>query len=602
MALHESILDFPQKTLNPNIWVEVDGSYVLRDDAKAAIQKIVDWVRSTFKIPEMNVNLTGSNTSNSYSKDSDIDIHFNSPKFKKNKADEFNKMFRKKFEEFVAQNPELGSINGVKTEIYMQPNPFQDMMSVGCYDFLNDRWIVGPEFKDIDFDPYAEYFTKDMKNVDDVIDDVRLTILKIYELAIALVKTNDQDFKQTLINRLKPLVSKAAKIFTELRAKRTHRSSPSNKEEALANRDDNDWKIADSTFKLLDKFGYLGILRACAQNVDRFDEDMSDIEMAMKEVISTIGEKISTHALDDSEQLFIGKLLEVEQQNESVGSMMKLTALAALMSIGSFLPVNALAKELSKAKRDAAASQQQFTKDSSVVKDAINAAAKGNKMIGEMSKTNVVNAVAQVLWKEARGKTEGTAGRKAVASVILNRADNNPSNIIAVIKEPSAFTCLTGYAGGWTDKTYRWYVPFKDIAENPENKDIWDECNSIALDLVDRKFKSTIGNRNAYINKDTADKSNVDTWGKKCTLKIGSHHFGYLPEHDPKYVVPGTMTTWKKWNKAHSMKNKIVVVKKGDTLGKIAKDNNTTISKILELNKGITNPNKISIGQEIKVA
>lgn len=42
------------------------------------------------------------------------------------------------------------------------------------------------------------------------------------------------------------------------------------------------------------------------------------------------------------------------------------------------------------------------------------------------------------------------------------------------------------------------------------------------------------------MNKDKASKKNVDSWGKKCTKKIGSHYFGYLPEHDPKYVKPGT--------------------------------------------------------------
>ena len=54
---------------------------------------------------------------------------------------------------------------------------------------------------------------------------------------------------------------------------------------------------------------------------------------------------------------------------------------------------------------------------------------------------------------------------------------------------------------------------------------------------------------NSYMNKKTASKKNVDSWGKKCTLRIGKHHFGYLPEHDPKYVVPGTMTTWKQLKK-----------------------------------------------------
>ena len=172
MKIEESILDFPKDGLNPLIWKQnADGSFALREDAEQKIQQIVDWARQTFKIPDMHVNITGSSTSNSYSSNSDIDIHFNSPKFKTDKADEFNKLFRKAFERLVSQRPELADINGIKTEIYMQPNPFQDLMSVGCYDFINKIWLVGPEMKDQDFDPYAEYFMKDLKSVDDVIDD-----------------------------------------------------------------------------------------------------------------------------------------------------------------------------------------------------------------------------------------------------------------------------------------------------------------------------------------------------------------------------------------------------------------------------------------------
>lgn len=51
-------------------------------------------------------------------------------------------------------------------------------------------------------------------------------------------------------------------------------------------------------------------------------------------------------------------------------------------------------------------------------------------MIGEMSKTNLVNFVAQVLWREARG--EKLEGIKAVASVILNRTGNDPIYIVPV--------------------------------------------------------------------------------------------------------------------------------------------------------------------------
>jgi hypothetical protein len=36
-------------------------------------------------------------------------------------------------------------IGSHKIEIYFQSNPFQDMMSIGCYDFFKKEWIVGPE-------------------------------------------------------------------------------------------------------------------------------------------------------------------------------------------------------------------------------------------------------------------------------------------------------------------------------------------------------------------------------------------------------------------------------------------------------------------------
>ena len=224
-------------------------------------------------------------------------------------------------------------------------------------------------------------------------------------------------------------------------------------------------------------------------------------------------------------------------------------------------------------------------------------------MIGKISETNLVNAVAQVLWKEARGESEGTAGRKAVASVILNRTGNNPAYITDVLKQKKAFSCMNNYKGGWTDATYKWFLPYNAIKDNAKNKAIWDECNDIALQLVQKKFTSTIGNRNAYLNKRTAKKDAVNTWGKECTFKVGSHHFGYLKEYDPKYVVPGTFTSWKKHNRQNAnAQNAIVVVKSGDTLGKIAKDNNTTIANILKLNDDIKNPNAISIGQKIKIS
>ena len=131
---------------------------------------------------------------------------------------------------------------------------------------------------------------------------------------------------------------------------------------------------------------------------------------------------------------------------------------------------------------------------------------------------------------------------------------------------------------------------------------MWNLCNDLALQLVKKTFTSTIGNRNAYLNKQKAGQKALRTWGKKCDLKIGKHHFGYLKENDPKYVVPGTYTSWKKYNAQQLAQQKTITVKAGQTLSKIAKDNNITLAKLLELNQDIKNPNAISIGQKIRVA
>ena len=107
-------------------------------------------------------------------------------------------------------------------------------------------------------------------------------------------------------------------------------------------------------------------------------------------------------------------------------------------------------------------------------------------------------------------------------------------------------------------------------------------------------FKSTIGNRNMIGNKKRDNKAAWDSWGKDCDLQIGNHVFGYEACHD------GFAKNGK--TKQASSKPVVVVVKSGETLNKIAKDHNTTVDKILALNKSITDPNKISVGQKVKVS
>lgn len=604
LQLLESVLDAPKPGLDPAVWQDDPngGQPVLSEEALRKLGSALEWVQEQYKFSNLSVYIIGSICSNSWSENSDIDIDFCATGATQDDSDEdvvkeFGWGFKKNFiENYMEKFPEESKIGTHPFEVYFNPNPFQCFMSVGCYNVLEKKWEVGPELKSEGYDPVSKYYADAMKQVDKILKDIRGKIFELYELAFVSKKSSDLSFKDETFKTIFEKLYDISELFKTMKRVRANFQKPcKSKEEALKRRKDKKQHVVDAAFKFLEKFGYIQIMRDV---IKLYDDKNAGAKLSQNyivdQILASIKANMSLKHLQDSEdQEFIKKLEETEL-DEGVGDLVKVSVIAAMMAIPNLLPAAPLAKELSKAKE----ADKTLTINSQATKKAIANAAKDNKMIGEMSKTNVVNAIAQVLWKEARG--EETAGRKAVASVILNRADSNPSNIIAVLKEPSAFTCLKGYTGGWTDKTYLWYVPAKAISGNPDNKTIWDECNLIALDLVDKKFKSTIGNKNAYINKETADKKNVDSWGKKCTLKIGKHHFGYLPEHDPKYVVPGSMTTWKEWNKQH--KAVVVVVKSGDTLGKIAKDNKTTVEKILALNKSIKNPDKIGIGQKIRVA
>ena len=148
--------------------------------------------------------------------------------------------------------------------------------------------------------------------------------------------------------------------------------------------------------------------------------------------------------------------------------------------------------------------------------------------------------IARTLYVE--GHSQGTEGRKAILSVIVNRAGNDKNNIAAVIREPFAFSCWNKMTkNDWKNFVYR--VPSKGTMSISirANRKIWDECVRLATEAFNGKFNSTIGNRNSYLNPDTASAEARNTWGKKMDLKIKNHKFGYLREHDPRYVIPGTV-------------------------------------------------------------
>ena len=836
----ESILDRPREGLDPAVWAKnQDGEYVPTIQASEKINNVIEWAVGSFGITEPVVHITGSIASNSYDDASDIDLHFCSETFKPDDIDQFNKEFRAAFAaEF---GPETGSENGFigvhPIEVYFQTNPFQDMMSVGCYDFTNRKWESGPDVKDTAFDPYSEYFEQDMKYVDKIISDVRNSILGVYERALVIRKSTDEGFKAKQQNKLSSDLSSAKKLFDSIRKSRKVMSEPKSKEDALKKRKDRKWHIADSSFKLLDKFGYTAILKAYSQ----LDEEGIDDETKLQAIIDAVKDNITGNKMlsDSEKRLFdesesaagkekiwiddirpapegytwiksvndfmqwfgenggdriavididhdagdyrpeggdyirvldylefmgvtdltvrlhsanpvgvrnmrniimkngwtetdsrlneedcvenenaggipgmpgwdmrslrsdiLGWLderiedyqLEIEVldiavhgsrvrgdfrddsdldvvvyyrctgeddkfakedhiynmlndeprceidgiavdfnpiRDEQTGSLedymkrdaeydrrklsgepldegvregLSFAVLAGMLAIPGLMPASALADGMRRNYKPG------VTVNSKEMKRAMYEASEDKTIYGGMCATNNVNAATHVLYEETKGETP--EGRAAVLSVILVRTGGDMQYLLDVLREPGAFSCLNKYKTGWTDDTYRWFYPEKEL-RNPNNKKIFEECQQLVLKMFYGEFKSTIGNRNSYLNKEKTKKINPKVvgpkgWGTlmKNQKKVDHHWFGYLPEHDPKIVKPGTQITWKKINRQNQIKAGIAktkyVIQPGDTLSKIAKMHNTSVQTIQTVNK-IKDPNKIRPGQTILV-
>lgn len=191
-------------------------------------------------------------------------------------------------------------------------------------------WLVGPELKPLDFDPYSEFYSDDMEYAKEVIQDIRNTILECYETALVIQNSSDGKFKDDEFKFLKEKISEAVKIFESAKQCRKVFSSPKSVEDALRKRQSRKWKIADSSFKLMDKFGYLKILKSFSriqENIDRYEaDDVADC------VTGCVGSSINVN----------------ESVGQSVRNLGKYMLLASILAIPGLVSQNALAKGLKK--------------------------------------------------------------------------------------------------------------------------------------------------------------------------------------------------------------------------------------------------------------
>lgn len=173
---------------------------------------------------------------------------------------------------------------------------------------------------------------------------------------------------------------------------------------------------------------------------------------------------------------------------------------------------------------------------SNEVQNAVKSLDKSQKTYGGYSLTNNINILARTLFRE--GNDQDEIGRKAIASVIYNRANKDLNKITSVIKRPKAFSCWNGMTSSdWSNFVYK--IP-KETVNNKSQEKIWLNCVKIAEDVFSGKFKSTIGDRNSYYNPDKANPK----WGNqlKNVKTIKNHKFGYLSSEDPTKIKTTKVT------------------------------------------------------------
>lgn len=127
-----------------------------------------------------------------------------------------------------------------------------------------------------------------------------------------------------------------------------------------------------------------------------------------------------------------------------------------------------------------------------------------------------VGIIAETIWREARG--EGITGRKAVASVIVNRMRERRKIGSAVCLEHEQFSCWNGCVPRFGSMPWSGKVGLCRT-----DSTIWNECMVLAREVSSGKFK-VITSANHYYNPSKCSPS----WSRKMrnVRTIGNHRFG----------------------------------------------------------------------------
>lgn len=145
-------------------------------------------------------------------------MHFSTPDYTFENEDETDEVGWEMKQYVENSFPEQGRfVAGHPIEVFLEPNPFKNMTSVGCYDVINGKWEVGPQILSLDSDPLVEYYGRCEKLTRDILDEVRQAIMKAYEAATLINQTKDEQFKRERYAEFLKCAKKCGEMFDRIK-------------------------------------------------------------------------------------------------------------------------------------------------------------------------------------------------------------------------------------------------------------------------------------------------------------------------------------------------------------------------------------------------
>jgi len=278
-SIKESSIDFPQRDLDPFVWMKEDDTYKIRPGVKrkildtlAKFPDLVDMaVKNELNLPT--IHIVGSIATNQWKEDSDIDVHvvigkdsdyYSDEDFQDEVANWFNE-HRDEIKGYIKKHP---------IEVYIQYDPNQDLLSAGCYDLMSDKWLSGPRIVPPDYDPYEDFshiaddLRATVEDADKLLGELKRDVID-YDVIKSAMKQLEPEQKETFLKKLKNKLEEIEKDISVLYKKRKEwvdarrkASKPSTPEEALEDIElAKRWEDQNALFKFINRYHYLRTIK-----------------------------------------------------------------------------------------------------------------------------------------------------------------------------------------------------------------------------------------------------------------------------------------------------------------------------------------------------